>query len=52
MLVKLLKRARIWHNAGEIVQVSPDEANFLISVSAAAPARAEKVQKPKKGTKK
>ena len=35
--MKLLLRqaARIRHNAGEIVEVSPAEANFLLSVGAA-----------------
>ncbi len=35
MKVKLAKRARIWHNAGEIVEVSPVEADFLIQVCGA-----------------
>lgn len=52
MKVKLTRRAKVWHNAGEIVDVSPEEAAFLVSVSSAVPVRAEKEQKPKKGTKK
>ena len=35
MKLLLKKAARIRHNAGEIVEVSPAEANFLLSVSAA-----------------
>lgn len=35
MTVKLLKDARILHAAGDIVAVSPEAANFLISIGAA-----------------
>lgn len=35
MRVRLLKAARINHKAGEIVEVSPDQLNFLLSVGAA-----------------
>ena len=35
MIVKLLRDARIRHHAGEIVEVSPAEAAFLISVNSA-----------------
>lgn len=35
MKVKLLRTARIRHEAGEIVQVSPAEAGFLISTGSA-----------------
>jgi len=35
MKVRLLKAARINHQAGEIVEVSPDQFNFLLSVGAA-----------------
>ena len=45
MKVKLLRRARIWANAGDTVDVSPDEAEFLISVGSA-----EKVVTTKKKT--
>lgn len=45
MKVKLLRRARIWAKAGDTVDVSPDEAEFLISVGSA-----EKVQPAKKKT--
>lgn len=48
--VKLTKRARIWHEAGEAVMVSPAEADFLLSVHAAEEVKTEK--KPKKTTEK
>ena len=48
MRVELLKDARIKHKAGEIVEVSPEEYNFLVSVKAAVPVVEEK---PKRGTK-
>lgn len=35
MTIKLIKDARIKHSAGDVVCVSPAEANFLISVGAA-----------------
>ena len=35
MKVKLLKAARIRHEAGEIVNVSPAEAGFLLSTGSA-----------------
>lgn len=35
MKVKLLRDARIRHAAGEIVEVSPAEFNFLVSVGSA-----------------
>ena len=40
MKVKLLKAARIRHEAGDIVEVSPAEAGFLISTGSAAVAEA------------
>lgn len=47
MKVRLLRDAKIQHKAGEIVEVSPAEANFLLSVKSA-----EKVaEKPKRKTK-
>ena len=45
MRVRLTKDMRIRHKAGEIVEVSPEEYTFLVSVRAAVPA-------PKRGTKK
>lgn len=41
MKVKLLRDQRIRHKAGEIVEVSPAEAGFLISTNSAEPVRAE-----------
>lgn len=35
MKVKLLKDARIWHKAGEILEVSPEECFFLMSTDGA-----------------
>lgn len=35
MKVKLLRDARINHKAGEIVEVSPAECHFLVSVGSA-----------------
>ena len=37
MKVKLIRAARIRHNAGEIVEVSPAEAGFLLSTGSAVP---------------
>jgi len=37
MRVKLLKPARIHHETGEIVDVSPAEFNFLTSLGVAVP---------------
>lgn len=51
MKVKLLKVARIKHNAGEIVEVNPEEYRFLTAVGAAVPV-IEKKETPKKGAKK
>ena len=36
MKVRLMRDARILHKAGEIVEVSPAEAGFLISTGSAA----------------
>ena len=47
MKVKLLRDQRIKHKAGEIVEVSPAEAGFMISTNSAEPVRAEvKTEKP------
>lgn len=35
MRIKLLKDARIWHKAGEILEVSPEERHFLVSTEGA-----------------
>ena len=39
MKVKLLREARIRHKAGEIVEVSPAEAGFLLSTGTAVKVR-------------
>lgn len=39
MKVKLLRDSKIVHKAGEIVEVSPVEAQFLISVASAIEVR-------------
>lgn len=53
--VRLLRDARIKHHAGEIVAVSPEEAQFLISVSSAeavGAAKPEPVKEKKQPVKK
>ena len=37
MKVQLLRAARINHNAGDIVEVSPESAMFLMSTGSAKP---------------
>lgn len=39
--VKLLRPARVRHEAGETVKVSPAEADFLVSVGSAKRLKAE-----------
>jgi len=51
MKVKLLRDARIWHKAGETVEVSPAEAQFLTSVGSAEDAAEEEKPAPKKAAK-
>lgn len=46
MKVKLVRDSRIKHKAGEIVEVSPDEAFFLLSVGSAV--KAPEAEKPKR----
>lgn len=41
MKIRLLRDARILHHAGEVVEASPAEAQFLCSVGSAEPVRAE-----------
>lgn len=48
MTVKLIRDARINHKAGEIVEVSPEEANFLLSVGSAVKPEPEKKKTAKK----
>ena len=50
MRVLLKTAARISHNAGEIVEVSPAQANFLMSVGAAEIIRTEQRETPEKKT--
>ncbi len=58
MKVRLLRDARIKHNAGEIVEVSPAEFQFLVSVGSAMevavnpPAKAETPEEPVKAERK
>lgn len=47
MKLRLTRQARIPHEAGEIVEVSPEVANFLIGVGSAVKVEEE----PKKPTK-
>ena len=46
MKLKLLRAARIRHEAGEIVEVSPAEAGFLLSTGSAEAAEAVKAETP------
>lgn len=48
MKVKLLRDARIKHKAGEVVEVSPEEYAFLVSVNSAEPVKAAKAKKAEK----
>lgn len=48
MKVELIHNARIRHFAGEVVEVSSAEYNFLISVGAAKPVAAKVEPKPAK----
>lgn len=48
MKLLLLKPARIRHEAGDTVQVSPAEAAFLVSVGAAKPLEAAAEEAPAK----
>lgn len=41
MKIRLTRDARIQHRAGEVVEASPAEAGFLISVGSAIPVKAE-----------
>ena len=55
MKARLIKDMRINHKAGEIVEVSPEQFNFLMSVGAAVVVKEAKpveAEKPKRGTKK
>ena len=50
MRVKLIREARIRHKAGEIVEVSPAEADFLIATGSAV--CANEAPRPRRETKK
>lgn len=51
MRVRLLKQARITHEAGEIVEVSPAQVGFLLSIGAAEIVELrETPEKPKRAT--
>lgn len=50
MKVKLVKRARVWHEAGETVEVSPAMAELLMRAYAAEPAPEKKPAAKKKTT--
>lgn len=50
MKIRLLRAARITMNAGEIVEVSPDQATFLLSVGSAELVVAAKKETPEKAT--
>lgn len=49
MKVKLIRDARINHKAGEIVEVSPEVYNFLMSVGSAVRVEEKKPATKKKG---
>lgn len=46
MKVRLLRDARIKHNAGEVVEVSSAEFNYLVSTNSAEPVVEEPAQAP------
>ena len=52
MKIVLTKPAKIMHNPGDIVEVSPEVANFLMSVGSARQAKEEVIETPEKPTKK
>lgn len=51
MRVRLLRPARINHNAGEVLEISPAQAAFLLSVGSAEVVRTEKRETPEKPVK-
>jgi len=50
MRIRLIREARIRHKAGDIVEVSPAEAQFLLATGSAVPA--PEAPRPKRETKK
>lgn len=51
MKARLIRDARIKHHAGEIVEVSPAEFNFLVSIGSAEPAPAAPERKTQEAAK-
>ena len=51
MKVKLIRDARITHKSGEIIDVSPEVAAFLVSVRSAVAAPPVKKETARKGKK-
>lgn len=51
MRVELIADARIKHEAGEIVEVSPEECNFLTSIGAAKVVKEQPKKKAAKESK-
>lgn len=52
MKILLKRRAKVWIDAGEIVNVSPADANFLLSVDSAELVAEPQVETPESKTKK
>ena len=52
MKVKLLRETRVKHAAGETVEVTPEVAEFLVSVRSAVVVAAQPATKKKKATEK
>lgn len=48
MKILLNVRQRIWHEAGEIVEVSPAEAQHLLTIGAAVPVSVQRETPAKK----
>jgi len=49
MTIQLTRSARIIHHAGEILEVSPEEAHFLLSVGSAVAVADQKGEKKDAG---
>ena len=52
MKLLLTKAARINYNAGEVVEVSPAQAQFLLAINAAQPLEVREVPEKPKTTRK
>lgn len=48
MQIRLKARARIWHEAGEVVNASPADAEFLVAVGTAEIVEPEAPETPEK----